>query len=553
MSNYKQRAVFKFILILGFFSSVLLGCEKNDAEVDGEISEKKEVKTPQDIVPLTSVRTELTKDSIFLYARQVYLWWQDVPDYQTFKPRNYSSLDNELYAITRFGINPETNKPYEFSPLANGADAMDPKYSYIDDVTNNNPVAYVPEKKSSVDLEGNGFDAGLFTIATGSQTAYQLKVGAVYPGSPAALAGFKRGDRLSKVGTTSIGANYNSEYPIFSSALNSLTPVTVEGVTSKGTLFTRTVKKSSYKSNPVYKDSIYTAETPSGIKKIGYISYARFSNSTNSFPEFDRIFAKFAQQGVTDLILDFRYNGGGYVNTAERLINLIAPTSLNGKVMYKEYFNELMQEGKATILAKQPLLSSTGQLQYKSDGKLKTYADIDYTVKGNTNLFQKAGTLNTVKNVVFIVSGSTASASELVINSLKPYMNIKIVGTTTYGKPVGFFPVKIDKYEVYFSMFESQNSLGQGKYYAGFTPDTGTSTADNDNPSFDFGDRNENSFAAAYNYLTVGAYYSAETKLDGVTLSSKNSTSQVLNSNGKAVEINEFKGMIQDPNKLRLK
>jgi carboxyl-terminal processing protease len=533
---YKPKAFYLF-----FFAALLVnvtaGCKKDDpAEVPVVGSE---IKTPLDVAPSTGTRDQLTKDSIFLYARQVYLWWDLVPDYDTFKPRDYPNFDSELYAITRFGINPLTNKPYEFDEVNNN----EPKYSYISDITQKNPVAYVPEKKSSVDLDGNGNDFGLLLGVYGTKSSYTLSIKAIYPGSPAARAGFKRGDRITKINNKTFGSNYDAEINEINTALFNSSSIRIAGFTSENVSFDRSLNTASYKSSPIYKDSVYT----SGSKKIGYLAYARFSDGTNSYAEFDRIFSRFIQYGVTDLILDLRYNGGGYVTTAENLVNRIAPSSLNGKIMFTEYYNKLMQEGKATILSKQALLKSDGTSQYQN-GKLVTYADVDYSVKANTNYFQKVGALNNIASVVFIVSSSTASASELVINSLKPHMPVKIVGSTTYGKPVGFFPVRIDKYDVYFSMFETQNSKGEGKYYAGFTPDTGTSTADNDNVNYDFGDIRESSFAAAYNFITKGTYTS-EVKSSGTIMSQKPevSSSQSLHLD------TEFKGMIKDPAKLKRK
>ena len=526
------------LLAAFLLTSAIIACKKdNPAEVPVTI----EVKTPVDNVPATGSRDQLTKDSIFLYARQVYLWWDEIPDYKTFNPRKFTSLDDELYAITRFGINPATSKPYEFDANPDGQDSRFPKYSYISDATSQGAIGFVPEKQSSVDLEGNGNDFGLLAAAYGTETEYSIYVQAVYPGSAAAEAGFRRGDRFNKINGRTIGTNYNTEYAFFYNALFGGSTVTIEGKTSANASFTRTVNKTVFKSSPIYKDSVYTA----GDKKIGYMAYARFSSVENSLPEFTRIFKEFSQKGVTDLILDFRYNGGGYVSTAEHLINLIAPASLNGKVMFVEYYNELMRSKKATILSNQPLLDASGRSQYQN-GKLVTYADVDYSVKGNTNYFKKEGSLNTVKNIVFIVSENTASASELVINSLRPYLNVKIVGATSYGKPVGFFPLRVGNYDVYLSMFETQNSKGEGRYYAGFTPDTGLSTADNDNPNYDFGDLKEASFSAAYNYLTKGSYFSQA----AATISSKRA--EVLGTKDNRVLNNEFKGMIQSPGNLKL-
>ncbi len=551
--NLKRSFSATFLTVL-LLNIILAGCKKDlpadpESQPTGTPVVSGKIETPIDNAPTTGTRDELTRDSIFLYARQIYLWWDDVPDYGTFKPRNYSSFSNEIYAITRFGTNPATGKPYEFSADVDGSDSNDPKYSYFTDVTDKNPLAYIPGKKSSVDLLGNGFDFGLLVRPYGSSSSYTIYVQAVYPSSPAEKAGFKRGDRFDIINDKKIGTNYSGEYSFFYNALFNSSAVKLQGTTSAGTSFSRSLNRASYKSSPIYKDSVYT----SGDKKIGYLAYARFSDYDNSVPEFTRVFNKFAQSGITDLIVDLRYNGGGYVNTAEYLINYIAPSSLNGKVMYTEYYNELMQADKATILKKQPLLDANDKPRYQN-GRLVTYADVDYSVAENTNHFAKKGSVNTIKNVVFIVSESTASASELVINSLKPYMNVKIVGSTTYGKPVGFFPVRIDKYDVYFSMFETRNSKNEGGYFAGFVPDTQDPKAitdnptDNDNPNYDFGDLRERSFLAAYNYLTKGSF-TAQAGSASVLAQKM----QVLTLGDKDLGDTEFKGMIQEPHRLKLK
>jgi carboxyl-terminal processing protease len=153
--------------------------------------------------------------------------------------------------------------------------------------------------------------------------------------------------------------------------------------------------------------------------------------------------------------------------------------------------------------------------------------------------------------VVFIVSGGTASASELVINSLKPHVTVKLVGLTTYGKPVGFFPVTIEnKYDVYFSLFETKNSLGQGGYYTGMTPDVSASEVPANTVMYDFGNVNDNYLKLALNALNLGVPVTGQAK----TLSAARErslavqSSEVINSD---LDRNEFKGMIENRSRRR--
>lgn len=529
MNEKKAKSLTSILSVAIIALSIITGCKK-DKEV-----------TPD------SSRVQLITDSIFLYAKEVYLWNTSLPTYDAFNPRQYVQTDeeagfnDELFKITRYPINPATNLSYEY----NTESETDTKYSFISNTDDDNPIAYIGNAKSAVDLEGNGYDLGIDIRLYGTETNYILYVVAVAPNSPAEKAGIARGDRVTSINGTAIGSNFNSQQDLLNNTFynNTVTPATLKGTKRDGSALNVTLSVSLYKSTPIACDTIYT----SGAKKIGYLAYSAFTNEANSKSALAEVFTKFANAGVTDLIIDLRYNGGGYVSTAEYLANLIAPSSINGSVMFTEHYNTLMQEKKATILKKLPLLDDNDKIRYSNGRMLNYFDDVDYTVAENTSVFAKEGSLTNIRNVVFIVTSSTASASELVINSLKPHMNVKLVGEQSYGKPVGFFPLRIDKYDVYLSMFESRNKEDKADYYEGFTPDALAS----DNPTYLLGDRTENSISAAYNYLVTGAF----------STSSVNATSSLKNSNGTVIKAFEeankklpskrFKGMIEDRLKLK--
>ncbi len=493
----------------------------------------------------TASRMQLTQDSIYLYAKEVYYWNDAVPARDVFNPRQYTSwsndLDNfnhELFAITQLKINPETGKPYEYVAGSNGGNAGYPKYSYIKDKADDNPTSSTASRSvSSVDLEGNGNDMGLSLSAIGTNTDYEVRIRYASPGSPAAKAGLSRGDLITTFEGRTVGSNFDGEVNFINNAMAG-SSVSLAGRKKDGSAFEVTINKAVYKSSPIYKDTILT----SGSKKIGYLAYARFSNTANSETALRNVFSDFAAGGVTDLIIDLRYNGGGYVHIAELLSNLIAPSSLNGKVMFREKFNSTMQTGKAEILKNQPLLDANDRLQYEN-GEIVTYYDIDYSEENNVHHFEKKGGVEGIQNVVFIVTANTASASELVINNLKPHMNVKVVGKQSYGKPIGFFPITIqNKYDVYYSMFTSINSAGQTDYYAGFVPDAESA----DDVTRDFGDPAELSLAAAIRQIpgagtTIAASRSVSAlKIKGQTVSSSSVTVREMTPE------NDFVGMIEN-------
>lgn len=535
----------KFLLALAMLA--LASCKKNKVEPPD-----KGIKTPEVIIR-NGTDSERIIDSLYAYAQQIYLWNSELPSYEVFNPRQYglgrTDLDkynNVLYQITRKPIYSVTGKPYEYNEQ-NPASA---KYSEVSDINMANPqaMAYAPMVKSDVDTEGNGHDVGIKIgayIISKVSDSYLLFLTAVYPGSPAEKAGLKRSDLIKKINGRSVGVSYNADISFIVGALDA-NQVTLEGAHlidgKEGDSFNITLIKQSYYSSPVYKNTVIA----SGDKKIGYLAYARFSSMDNSQADLNKAFELFNNNAVTDLVIDLRYNGGGYVETAEHLTNLISGTSADGQVMFSKHFNATMQGKKATILKNQPLLDVKNEIQY-SGGKIVNYFDhVDYSVDANTKKFTKQDkSLKNIQNVVFIVSGNTASASELVINSLKPYVNVKLVGEKTYGKPVGFFPIILEKrYKVYMSLFSAKNKNGQGDYYEGFKPDVEDSF---DDPRFDFGDSRENYLAKAINLINPSVVVAAQAYKPNATMSIQGKTVNMqLLKPMKPIGNGEFIGMIEN-------
>lgn len=476
--------IFYITTILGF-ATMALSCRKSTI-----------TKNVDNNIPSTGSKADLIKDSIFLYAQQVYYWYDALPTYGVFKPRQYTNAGNDydnfnkvLFQITRYGIDPNTNHPYEYYKK----NPQETKYSYIEDLVANGSLAITQYNKQAISWNGEANDVGLGYQFVGTPSNYSLYIRYVTPGSPAERAKFTRGYYFNKINGFSFGNNYSLEIDRIIAELNKFS-LTIEGRKQDGTTFNTTLSKSFYNANPIYLDSIYTL----GAKKIGYMAYARFSNSNNSILKFNAIFNEFASNGVTDLVIDLRYNGGGLISTAEYLIELIGPSRIpNNSPLFSEHYNAKMQNGDVSFLKNQPERDGNGNIIYEN-GKPITLNQYSYKAENYVTRFNKIGPLNNIENVVFIVSDYTASASELVINALKPYMNVKTVGTTTFGKPIGFFPIRIDKYDVYYSMFNVKNSRGEGDYFSGLTPDYIIS----DDLTKLFGDTKETNLAMALSVLT---------------------------------------------------
>jgi hypothetical protein len=215
--------------------------------------------------------------------------------------------------------------------------------------------------------------------------------------------------------------------------------------------------------------------------------------------------------------------------------------------MYNTFFNSILASGNAKLLKNQVRRD-------EATNQLYNYAQFDYSVGGNAVNFSKTGiaTNLTLGNVFFIVSGSTASASELTINNLRAVMNVKLIGTTTYGKPVGFFNININKYQMYVAQFETKNQKDQGGYYAGMTPATAEypGVVDGDDVSKDFGDPTERLLAHALKFVTTGTYNMPAQQIQSLS----RTTFSVDQSREAAIEVDngKFNGMIFNK-KLKLK
>ncbi|WP_051189600.1 S41 family peptidase [Daejeonella oryzae] len=463
-----------------------------------------------------ATRTELTKDSIFLYAKETYFWNTSLPSADVFNARSYADFDAELSKIRSYKIDPATGK------------AID-KYSFLDDGS------------LSSQLGGVSGDYG-FSANFNNGDRSDLRIRYSYPGSPAALANVKRGQRIIKLnGSSDVNGNSEASVNFLNNAIfgnNASVSMTLRN--PDGTTFDVNITRGSYSLNPILYKNVFTA----GTKKVGYLVFNSFT--TNASAKLDEVFTEFTTAGISEVIVDLRYNGGGSVGTADVLTNLIAPTSASGSLMYTTYWTQHMQDGLATILKNQKFYANG------NDGVRRLYSYFDYDYKptesaGNVERFQKRGAAN-ISRAYFIVTGSTASASELVINNLRPVMDVKLIGRKTYGKPVGFFAIHIDQLDLYIPQFQTKNSQNFGDYFDGLPVDR----EDFDDIGKDFGDPSERLLAHALSYAQTGNFLSVKSGNDRISSIGSVSRSEVDRINERLNE-HEFKGMVETKMKLKLK
>jgi C-terminal processing protease CtpA/Prc len=301
-------------------------------------------------------------------------------------------------------------------------------------------------------LSGEGKSTGAeFTLYLARQGSDEVIAQIIYvlPNSPAAKAGLKRGDVITQVnGKTLTRSNYSAL--LFDENTMALAISKWQNDQLVNSPQAINITKEVIQENPVLLDSVYTVAG----KKIGYLVYNQFIPGPNGSKvstydqELDQIFAAFKADGINELILDLRYNPGGYVSSAVNLASLIGKGVDAGKTFYRQEWNEtLMPELR------------------------KEYGD-DFFLKKFTVKPQNIG--NQINRVYVLTSRRTASASELIINGLRPYMEVITVGTKTTGKNVGSITITDDtgkkKWGLQPIVFKSYNSDGKSDFTSGFLP-----------------------------------------------------------------------------------
>jgi carboxyl-terminal processing protease len=289
--------------------------------------------------------------------------------------------------------------------------------------------------------------------------------------TPASTAGLKRGFRITSiegVSTDDIIAAYppGEESLAISEAFGPSDPgvtLQLDLLDNQGAALSVTMTKEVIQFSTV---ALYKVFNLNG-KNVGYLNFRSFANP--SFAELGQAFAYFKSQGVTNLVMDLRYNGGGLVSVAEYLGDLLLGSVVPGQIFYQMIYND-----------KHSNEDSAG------------YVTLD------------GSSLPGLEKVVYITTGGTASASELVLNgtlAFAPQVQTASVGSTSYGKPVGSYGFSFCEQVLRPTTFRVANALSDSDYFDGFTP---TCPAD-DNPDYAFGDSAEDSLAAALGWIDTGA------------------------------------------------
>jgi carboxyl-terminal processing protease len=373
----------------------------------------------------TFVFTSCRKDTViqenedfYLLMDEWYFWYEEIPDVN---PSSYSSPYELLEALRH-------------QPLD--------RWSYI--TSWQEFEAWYKESK----FIGYGFGSGW------DQNA-RLRISFIYNSTDLYQAGVRRGWLIERINGTPVrpGASINQMLGANEVGVtNTIVFIDPEGAE---------IEVTAAKMEIIMNSVLHREVLESGGRKIGYLVFQNFT--TPSIKELDEAFELFNSEGIDDLILDLRYNGGGQTSVANYLASFIGGQQLKGEPFAKYIYNN-----------KKP---------------------------DHTDLFNPpANSLNLLR-LFAITTGRTASASEMVINGLRPFMDVHIVGTDTYGKPMGQNVWEWEgKYAFAPVTFKYANANDFGDFFDGLPADAFA----NDDITRAFGDPLEASLQEALHYIETG-------------------------------------------------
>ncbi|WP_082191624.1 S41 family peptidase [Cellvibrio sp. pealriver] len=412
-------------------------------------------------IPFPDRKGNATQEKNFLrsWSYETYLWFEDLPDVN---PDNSDTPQNYFRRLV--------------------SDKKTPSGSYKD-----NFHFYEPTESEEAWSAGITYGYGLH-LKINWEVPRTIQVVYADSNSPAANNNVKRGAKIIAVdglniSTMNANALFDALYPPQINAVHEFE------IQDAGTNNTRKVILESA-SLPTEAVSIAKAIDHNG-SKVGYIQFNTFIPDAQD--QWVTAINSLKNAGVTDLVVDMRYNGGGYISIAAQVGYMIAGANTNNKVFYQNVAN-----------SKMPKEDPWG------------FVDVGlYGLNKSLNL----PTLN-LQRVYVLATEGTCSASELVINSLRGIgVSVYLIGDTTCGKPYGFLPEPNCGTTYYTIQFKAVNAKGYGEYSDGFIPSTTDNGMDRvkgcsvaDNLTYQLGDSNEPLLAAALQLRATGICPTASTR-----------------------------------------
>ena len=266
------------------------------------------------------------------------------------------------------------------------------------------------------------------------QVGNQVFINYVYADSPADLAGIKRSDELTHINGESVQTLIQQGR--YNEALGSATVGLTLELTwrdRQGMSYTEAVSKELVETNTVLAAEVLNIDG----RDVGYYVLNTFINRTGS--DLNNAYNQFT--GVDELIIDVRYNTGGLTRYANQAATQAAGNNVIGEVFAKYLFNS---------------------------------NNTDMNFIEQFQLYDGIRQLN-LDRVYVLTTASSCSSSELLINSLDPFVEVVVIGEPTCGKPVGQIPERLCDKRTFVVNFETVNALDQGRYFDGLAPNCSAS------------------------------------------------------------------------------
>ena len=367
---------------------------------------------------------------VFCALQRDYLWYKDLPT--SINPDSYNTPEALLNAV----IAPQDRFSFIMT-----------EQEYIDRYIN-----------------ATFFGYGFSSVRVDNNSALQIAY--VYDNGSAAQNGLRRGDKITEIEGVSV-ATWLSRLDA-----GTVTSEDIYGPNEAGVMRsfvwtkpdTTQLSADFVKSEVTTNTVLHASVAIDGDKRIGYLVFNSFIELSET--ELEQAFAEFAAQGVNELVLDLRYNGGGLIRVANQLSTQIAQSAVLNQVFIKYQYND------------------------------------KNTAKNTTSRFSlgQGQTVLNLDRVFVLTTDGTCSASEMVINSLSPFVDVVQVGSRTCGKPVGMQPDSIGNYVLFAINFQTVNALDQGDYFDGLAP----TCAATDTIVGDWGVNSDPLYAEARQYIASG-------------------------------------------------
>jgi C-terminal peptidase prc len=377
------------------------------------------------------------------------------PGLEEVKPDN-AQLNRSVYQIMKewYLWNdqlPEVNI-YDYQKPADLLDAL--RHKAVD------KWSYVQDEKTFDQFFKSGQFVG-YGFGMKMDAEQNLRVSFVYKDSPMDKQGITRGYKITKINGKTVSSIIadNSLSAAFGEDKEGVqTSIEVEDLTGK--IRTITLAKVAVNMNTVLHRDVREVNG----RKVGYLVFNSFIEKSKE--ELNEAFTYFQTMGVSELVLDLRYNGGGSLDIAGHLAGLIASSRAAGRDFVTLTYNTAKQSQN------KPYLLETVPLHIP------------------------------LERLFVITSTSSASASEAIINGLKPYMPVITIGNRTHGKPVGMNVWRVNGYAIVPITFKVANVNGEAEYFEGIAADGPVK----DDLTVLFGDPSEDCLAQALHYIGHGSF-----------------------------------------------